>query len=96
MAAHVGQLVQHREGRIREGNPMFPPGLHPGGGDGPQSAGPINFHPLRLENLTGAGGGQNQELQGQGRDAPGSGQLPQEGRHLGMGHGGVVGDALDP
>ena len=23
-------------------------------------------------------------------------QLPQEGRHLGMGHGGVVGDALDP
>ena len=28
-------------------------------------------HPLRLEDLTGAGGGQNQELQGQGRDAPG-------------------------
>ena len=73
---------------------MFPPALHPGGGYGPNSAGPINFHPLRLEDLTGAGGGQHQELQGQGRDTPGAGQLPQEGRHLRMGHGGVVGDVL--
>ena len=49
MAGDVGQPVQHRKGRIREGNPMFPPALYPGGGDDPQSAGPINFHPLRLE-----------------------------------------------
>ena len=94
VALNAGQSLQDGHGRIGEWHSVFPAGLHPCGGYGPNGGIQINLVPLRLQHLAGAGGGKDQKPKRQCRNAAVGRQLCHEGGHLSVGHGGVVADLL--
>ena len=75
---------------------MLALGLHPLGGNGPNTGVQVNLAPLRADDFTSATGGQDQEPQGQGRDSGLARQFGHESGNVGVVHGRMVFDLGHP